>query len=165
VRRQREGRARETAADRALLDDSGPGVLGALADQRTIARLERQLARTGVMPGSQMAATFDILRANDLLFNYVVSNWLMGQRPPVFDILAWNIDSTQLPAAMHSFYLRSLHGRSELAAGTLELADRTLQLGPSRPIARSTLRSTAALIRRDALTRRRVKDPPDCAFW
>jgi hypothetical protein len=124
------GRARETAADRALLDYSEPGVL-----------------------------------ANDLLFNYVVSNWLTGQRPPVFDILVWNINSTQLPAAMYSFYLRSLYGRSELAAGTLELADRPLQLGPSRPKARSTLRSTAALIRRDALTRRRVKDPPDCAFW
>ena len=111
-----------------LLDYSEPGVLGALADQRTVARLERQLARTGVLPGSQMAATFDILRANDLLFNYVVSNWLMGQRPPAFDILAWNIDSTQLPAAMHSFYLRSLYGRNELAAGRLELAGQTLQL-------------------------------------
>ena len=111
-----------------LLDYSEPGVLGAFADQRTVARLERQMARAGVMSGSQMAVTFDILRANDLLFSYVVSGWLMGQRPPAFDILAWNADSTQLPAAMHSFYLRSLYGRNELAEGRLELAGQPLQL-------------------------------------
>ena len=111
-----------------LLDYSEPGVLGAFADERTVARMERQMARSGVMPGSQMAVTFDILRANDLLFSYVVSGWLMGQRPPAFDILAWNADSTQLPAAMHSFYLRSLYGRNELATGRLELAGQTLQL-------------------------------------
>jgi polyhydroxyalkanoate synthase len=115
-----------------LLDYSEPGVLGAFADQRTIARLERQLARTGVMSGSQMAATFDILRANDLLFNYVVSGWLMGQPPPAFDILAWNSDSTRLPAAMHSFYLRSLYGRNELAEGRLELAGQTLSLADAK---------------------------------
>ena len=62
----------------------------------------------GVLDGSQMAGTFDVLRANDLIFNYVVSNWLMGKSPPAFDILAWNADSTRMPAAMHSFYLRSL---------------------------------------------------------
>jgi polyhydroxyalkanoate synthase subunit PhaC len=111
-----------------LLDYSEPGVLGAFADERTVARMERQMARSGVMPGSQMAVTFDILRANDLLFSYVVSGWLMGQPPPAFDILAWNADSTQLPAAMHSFYLRSLYGRNELATGRLELAGQTLQL-------------------------------------
>jgi polyhydroxyalkanoate synthase len=111
-----------------LLDYTEPGVLGAFSDQRTVARLERQMARTGVMDGGQMAVTFDLLRANDLLFSYVVSNWLMGQSPPAFDILAWNADSTALPAAMHSFYLRSLYGRNELAEGRLELAGQTLQL-------------------------------------
>jgi polyhydroxyalkanoate synthase len=111
-----------------LLDYSEPGVLGAFSDQRTVARLEPQMTRAGVMPGSQMAATFDLLRANDLLFNYVVSNWLMGQQPPAFDILAWNADSTQLPAAMHTFYLRSLYGRNELAQGKLELAGHVLHL-------------------------------------
>ena len=75
-----------------------------------------------------MAGTFDILRANDLIFNYVVSNWLMGQDPPAFDILAWNGDSTRMPAAMHSFYLRSLYMRNELARGELELAGQRLSL-------------------------------------
>ena len=75
-----------------------------------------------------MAGTFDILRANDLIFNYVVSNWLMGQDPPSFDILAWNSDSTRMPAAMHAFYLRNFYVRNKLAAGTLEIAGRTIDL-------------------------------------
>jgi polyhydroxyalkanoate synthase subunit PhaC len=111
-----------------LLDYSEPGALGAFSDERTVSRLEAEMARTGVMEGSAMALTFDVLRANDLIFNYVVSNWLMGQDPPAFDILAWNADSTRLPAAMHSFYLRSLYVRNELARGDLELAGTLLSL-------------------------------------
>ena len=64
-----------------------------------------------------MAGTFDILRANDLIFNYVVSNWLMGQKPPAFDILAWNADSTRMPAAMHAFYLRNFYVREQAGRG------------------------------------------------
>jgi polyhydroxyalkanoate synthase subunit PhaC len=111
-----------------LLDYSEPGVLGAFTDEKTVARLERQMAATGVLEGSQMAGTFDILRANDLIFSYVVSNWLMGEDPPAFDILAWNGDNTRMPAAMHSFYLRSLYMRNELAKGELELAGQRLSL-------------------------------------
>jgi polyhydroxyalkanoate synthase len=111
-----------------LLDYSQPGVLGSFTDEKTVARLEKQMAATGVLEGSQMAGTFDILRANDLIFNYVVSNWLMGQDPPAFDILAWNGDSTRMPAAMHSFYLRSLYMRNELARGDMELAGQRLSL-------------------------------------
>jgi polyhydroxyalkanoate synthase len=111
-----------------LLDYSEPGVLGAFSDEQTISRLEAEMARTGVMEGSAMAATFDALRANDLIFNYVVSNWLMGHSPPAFDILAWNADSTRLPAAMHSFCLRSLYAHNQLARGELELAGTVLSL-------------------------------------
>jgi polyhydroxyalkanoate synthase len=111
-----------------LLDYSDPGVLGAFTDEKTVRRLEKQMAEKGVLEGSQMAGTFDMLRANDLIFNYVVSNWLMGQDPPAFDILAWNGDSTRMPAAMHSFYLRSLYMRNELATGELELAGQQLSL-------------------------------------
>jgi polyhydroxyalkanoate synthase subunit PhaC len=111
-----------------LLDYSEPGVLGAFSDERTVSRLEAKMTQAGVMEGSTMAATFDVLRANDLIFNYVVSNWLMGQRPPAFDILAWNADSTRLPAAMHSFYLRSLYVHNRLARGDLELAGTLLSL-------------------------------------
>jgi len=115
-----------------LLDYSEPGVLGVFTDEKTVARLEKQMAATGVLDGAQMAGTFDMLRANDLIFNYVVSSWLMGQDPPAFDILAWNGDSTRMPAAMHSFYLRSLYMRNELAKGELELAGQQLSLASVR---------------------------------
>jgi polyhydroxyalkanoate synthase len=111
-----------------MLDYSEPGVLGAFTDERTAARLEREMAKKGFLEGSQMAGAFDILRANDLIFSYVVSNWLMGQDPPAFDILAWNADSTRLPAAMHSFYLRCLYLRNELTTGEMELAGQQLSL-------------------------------------
>ena len=68
----------------------------------TVERLEKKMLKAGTLEGETMAGTFDILRANDLIFNYVVSNWLMGQQPPAFDILAWNADSTRMPAAMHA---------------------------------------------------------------
>jgi len=111
-----------------MLDYSEPGVLGAFTDERTVARLERQMATEGYLEGSQMAATFDLLRANDLIFSYVASGWLMGQDPPSFDILAWNADSTRMPAAMHAFYLRCLYLRNELAGGAMELAGQKLSL-------------------------------------
>jgi len=111
-----------------LLDYSEPGVLGSFTDVPTIAKLERQMQAKGVLEGSSMAGTFDMLRANDLIFNYVVSNWLMGKQPPAFDILAWNGDNTRMPAAMHSFYLRSLYVNNELATGVLELAGQRLSL-------------------------------------
>jgi len=111
-----------------LLDYSEPGVLGAFTDEKTVRRLEKQMAKKGVLDASQMAGTFDMLRANDLIFNYVVSNWLMGQDPPAFDILAWNGDSTRMPSAMHSFYLRSLYMRNELARGEMELVGQRLSL-------------------------------------
>jgi len=103
-------------------------VLGAFTDEKTVAGLEREMAEKGFLEGSQMAGTFDMLRANDLIFNYVVSNWLMGHDPPAFDILAWNADSTRLPAAMHSFYPRCLYLRNELTRDEMELADQHLSL-------------------------------------
>jgi polyhydroxyalkanoate synthase len=111
-----------------LLDYSEPGVLGAFTDERTVTRLERQMERHGYLGEAQMGTTFDLLRPNDLIFNYVVANWLMGQRPPAFDILAWNADSTRLPARMHAFYLRSLYLHNELALGRMELAGQQLLL-------------------------------------
>jgi polyhydroxyalkanoate synthase subunit PhaC len=111
-----------------LLDYGEPGVLGAFVDERTISRLEADMARTGVMEGATMAGAFDALRANDLIFSYVVTNWLMGQTPPAFDILAWNADSTRLPAAMHTFCLRALYAQNQLAKGEMEIAGQLLSL-------------------------------------
>jgi polyhydroxyalkanoate synthase len=111
-----------------MLDYAEPGALGTFTDERTVARLERKLAKEGVLEGRSMAGTFDILRANDLIFNYVVSNWLMGQDPPAFDILAWNADSTRMPAAMHAFYLRNFYLQNKLAAGQLEIEGTVIDL-------------------------------------
>ncbi|HTT50641.1 MAG TPA: alpha/beta fold hydrolase [Streptosporangiaceae bacterium] len=111
-----------------MLDYSEPGVLGTFTDEPTVARLEQQMQQRGYLDGAQMSGAFDMLRANDLIFSYVASNWLMGKQPPAFDILAWNGDSTRMPAAMHSFYLRSLYIRNELAMGDLELCGQRLSL-------------------------------------
>ena len=111
-----------------MLDYAQPGQLGAFTDMKSVERLERKMRKEGTLEGETMAGTFDILRANDLIFNYVVSNWLMGQPPPAFDILAWNADSTRMPAAMHAFYLKNFYVQNKLAAGTLEIGGATIDL-------------------------------------
>jgi len=111
-----------------MLDFSEPGPLGSFTDRESVDRLEAKMARRGYLAGREMAGTFDVLRPNDLIFNYVVSNWLLGDSPPAFDILAWNADSTRMPATMHSFYLRSCYIDNALARGDLELAGQLLDL-------------------------------------
>ena len=112
-----------------LLDYSEPGVLGVFTDEATVARVEQKMAKEGHLKGESMAGTFDLLRANDLIFNYVVSNWLMGQQPPAFDILAWNSDSTRMPRKMHAFYLRHFYVENRLPKGELEIAGQLVNLG------------------------------------
>ncbi len=111
-----------------LVDFSEPGQLGAFTDPDSVERLERKMARRGYLEGREMATTFDLLRANDLVWNYVISNWLLGEDPPAFDILTWNADSTRMPAAMHSFYLRSCYLENQLASDRMELAGVQLHL-------------------------------------
>ncbi|MGH9283403.1 MAG: PHA/PHB synthase family protein, partial [Acidimicrobiales bacterium] len=112
-----------------LVDFSRPGRLGAFTDAESVARVEQRMAETGVLDGRDMAATFDALRPNDLIWNYVGSSWLMGEPPPAFDILAWNADPTRIPAATHSEYLRSMYLENRLARNELEMAGRRLDLG------------------------------------
>ncbi len=112
-----------------MLDYAEPGQLGVFTDEAGVDKLEKEMVKFGgTLPGKSMAGTFDVLRANDLIFNYVVSNWLLGQKPPAFDILAWNNDSTVMPAAMHTFYLRNFYVKNLLAQGELEIAGRTIDL-------------------------------------
>ena len=119
----------------AMVDFAEPGPLGTFTDPATVNRLEKKMARNGYLDGTEMSGTFDILRANDLIFNYVVSNWLMGESPPAFDLLAWNADSTRMPAAMHAFYLRACYVENRFATGTLELAGHRLDLADvSQPL-------------------------------
>jgi polyhydroxyalkanoate synthase len=103
------GRIGWTTLTNSLIDFSSPGDLGVFTDELTIERLEQRMNDRGYLEADAMAGTFDWMRANDLIWNYVVSNWYMGKKPPAFDILAWNGDSTRMPAAMHSQYLRSCY--------------------------------------------------------
>ena len=112
-----------------LIDFSEPGLLGVFTDQATISRLERTMQRTGFLPKEDMQRSFNLLRTNDLVWNYAVSSWLMGEEPPAFDLLSWNNDSTRMPAEMHTFYLRSCYVENQLARGVMELAGRRLDLG------------------------------------
>jgi polyhydroxyalkanoate synthase len=111
-----------------LLDYTEPGQLGCFTDEGTIRKLERRMARKGYLDGADIAGAFNALRANELIFSYVASNWLMGEQPPAFDLLAWNADATRLPAAMHSWYLRSCYMENQLANGTMVLAGQRLDL-------------------------------------
>src|SRR5439155_10966242 len=90
---------------------------------------EAKMAKRGFLDSNEMSRTFDFMRANDLIWSYVASSWLMGEDPPAFDILAWNEDGTRMPAAMHSFYLRSCYIENQLARGVMTLADIVLDLG------------------------------------
>jgi polyhydroxyalkanoate synthase len=116
-----------------LLDYTEPGLLGCFVDEGTIVKLEHRMARKGYLDGADMAGAFNALRANDLIFSYVASNWLMGAQPPAFDLLAWNADATRLPAAMHSWYLRSCYRENQLANGTMVLGGQRLDLGAVTP--------------------------------
>ena len=128
---QRKGRnpaVRSLTLLNTLIDFSRPGRLSAFTDEEAVARVEERMQATGVLDGRDMALTFDALRPNDLIWNYVGSNWLMGQDPPAFDILAWNADSTRIPAATHAEYLRSMYLENKLARNQFEIGNRRLDL-------------------------------------
>jgi polyhydroxyalkanoate synthase len=124
-----EDRVRSATLLNTLVDFSQPGPLGNFTDETTVARLEHKMAKKGFLAEADMANTFNVLRDNDLIWNYVASNWLMGEKPPAFDILSWNADSTRMPAAMHSFYLRSCYLENQLAEDKMSLAGVDLHLG------------------------------------
>jgi len=110
-------------------DFTVPGALGIFTDEATVAGLEKQMAKEGFLDSDKMSHTFDALRANDLVFSYVVNNWLLGKKPPAFDLLVWNKDSTRMPAKMHSQYLRSCYLNNEFARGEFEIDGHKLEPG------------------------------------
>jgi len=106
-----------------MLDFSQPGELGVFIDEKAVSGLEKKMAERGFLEGSEMASTFNMLRANDLIWSFVVNHYLMGKDPFPFDLLFWNSDSTRMPAKMHSFYLRNFYMKNLLReAGGIELA-------------------------------------------
>jgi polyhydroxyalkanoate synthase len=112
-----------------LVDHEDAGTLSAVyADEQTIAGIERKMAATGYLEAGDMAHTFDLLRANDLVFRYLRSNWLNGKPPAAFDLLAWNGDSTRMPAQMQSDYLRSCWLENALAKNEMVLYGQPLRV-------------------------------------
>jgi polyhydroxyalkanoate synthase len=113
-----------------LLDFSQPGELGVFVDEEQVANLEKKMNERGYLEGSEMASTFNLLRANDLVWSFVINNYLMGKDPFPFDLLYWNSDSTRMPAKMHSFYLRNMYIKNLLSVpGGIELDRVPIDLG------------------------------------
>ncbi len=113
-----------------MMDFSEPGELGVFIDEETICFLEKKMSERGYLEGSEMAGTFNMLRANDLIWSFVVSNYLLGKDPFPFDLLFWNSDSTRMPAVMHSFYLRNFYQKNRLKdPGGIVLGDVPIDLG------------------------------------
>ena len=99
-------------------DFAEAGDLLLFTDEHWLAQIEEQMdAAGGVLPGAAMAETFNALRANDLIWSFFVSNYLMGKSPPAFDLLFWNADQTRMPKTLHMDYLRSMYGQNKLARG------------------------------------------------
>jgi len=112
-----------------LVDFKEPGELGIFIDEEQLAALEERMNEKGYLEGTAMATTFNMLRANDLIWSFVVNNYLLGKDPFPFDLLYWNSDSTRMPAAMHSFYLRSMYQQNKLIQpGGITLAGTPIDL-------------------------------------
>jgi len=112
----------------AQVDFTHAGDLLVFVDEDQISALERDMEAAGVLEGSKMAMAFNMLRSNDLIWSYVVSNYLKGQPPSSFDLLHWNSDATRMPAANHSYYLRNCYLENRLSAGTMVLDNTLLDL-------------------------------------
>ena len=105
------------------------GDLKVFVDDAQITSIENAMEKNGFLDGSKMATAFNMLRASDLIWPYVVNNYLKGKDPMPFDLLYWNSDATRMPAANHSYYLRNCYLENNLSRGKMELAGKTLKLG------------------------------------
>ena len=112
----------------AQVDFTHAGDLLVFVDEEQISALERQMQSEGVLEGSRMAMAFNMLRSNDLIWSYVVNNYLKGQTPSAFDLLHWNSDATRMPAANHSYYLRNCYLENKLSTGTMVIDNTLLDL-------------------------------------
>ena len=112
----------------AQVDFTHAGDLLVFVDEDQISALERDMEVSGVLEGSKMAMAFNMLRSNDLIWSYVVSNYLKGQSPSSFDLLHWNSDATRMPAANHSYYLRNCYLENRLSTGSMVLDNTLLDL-------------------------------------
>jgi len=123
------GRVKSATYFTTMIDFQEAGELGVFIDEEQLAALEARMAKEGYLDGSAMATTFNMLRANDLIWSFVVNNYLLGKEPFPFDLLYWNSDSTRMPAAMHSYYLRRMYQENKLVEpGALSLGGTPIDL-------------------------------------
>ena len=116
-----------------LVDFTEVGDMAVFIDEEQLASLERRMREHGYLEAHYMATTFNMLRANDLIWSFVVTNYLLGRKQVPVDFLFWNSDSTRMPAAMHSFYLRKMYQENLLAKpGGITLADMPIDLSKVR---------------------------------
>lgn len=112
-----------------LLDFTEPGELGVFVDETQVAQREAQLEHTGMLNGKDLAMVFSMLRANDLIWSYVVNNYLKGKTPPPFDILYWNSDPTNMPGSMYISYIQNMYLENKLVQpGGLTLCGEAIDL-------------------------------------
>ena len=127
---KRDHRIRSASFMTSLIDFSEPGELEVFIDEAQVEALEKRMNERGYLEGSEMANTFNMMRSNDLMWSFVVNNYLMGRDPFPFDLLHWNCDSTRMPAAMHSFYLRNMYLKNLLRVpGGITLDGTPIKLG------------------------------------
>jgi polyhydroxyalkanoate synthase subunit PhaC len=126
---RRERRIAAASFFAALTDFANPGELGVFIDEEQLAAMDEMMAKRGYLDGREMATTFNMLRANDLIWSFVVNNYLLGKEPFPFDLLYWNSDSTRMPYAMHSFYLHNFYQENKLIEpGGITLCDVAIDL-------------------------------------
>jgi polyhydroxyalkanoate synthase subunit PhaC len=112
-----------------LVDFTEVGDMAVFIDEEQLASLERRMHERGYLEAQDMSTSFNMLRANDLIWSFVVNNYLLGKEQLPFDLLFWNSDSTRMPAAMHSFYLRNMYQENLLAKpGGISLAGTPIDL-------------------------------------
>jgi polyhydroxyalkanoate synthase len=115
VAAKRDNRIKSATYFVTMVDFSEAGELSVFIDEEQLSALEERMNAKGYLEGRDMAASFKMLRANDFIWSFVVNNYLLGKSPFPFDLLYWNADSTRMPAAMHSFYLRNMYQENLLA--------------------------------------------------
>ena len=112
-----------------MVDFEDSGELGVFIDEQQLANLDDSMGKSGFLEGTEMAAAFNMMRGTDLIWSFVVNNYMLGKEPFPFDLLYWNSDSTRMPAAMHSFYLRKMYHENKLSEpGGIALANVALDL-------------------------------------
>jgi polyhydroxyalkanoate synthase subunit PhaC len=130
---KRDNRIKSASFFVTMVDFAEAGELSVFIDEEQLAALEERMNAKGYLEGRDMAQTFNMLRANDLIWSFVVNNYLLGRSPFPFDLLYWNADSTRMPAAMHSFYLRNMYQENLLVKpGGISLDGVPIDLGKIR---------------------------------